>query len=300
MPAHKPVLEFVEIPSPATAEPSAKEAEVFAYADEAAKSVGTDLLRPVRLGTGLIGFHYNPFGTPPPEYAAVLKHVAETWIIIYRDGQVTRFPLIPKHEFAALIPNRAGDRFLVFSKKGPTKDDPTAEVGGGHAIEVDARTLQSSVAITGTLGRSVSFLGSNARDVLTVWAVDYVDDDTLVASISEDNSTVHSIVVLGRGADGAFAEIDRTKAPTGGTILNAGAGVIAVNNNAKLVVFAVIERKLVKLGIVDKPAKFGRVVAHPMDSREELHFFDKASSKHYRLTNHDLLLVAKKPKKKTP
>lgn len=298
MPAPKPTLAFVEIPSPPLAELSPQEAEVFKYADEAVKFVGTERLRPIRLGTGWIGYHYNPFGTPPPEYAAVLKHVAETWIIIYRDGKATTFPILPKHDFEALIPAPSGERFLIFSKKGPTKDDPTAEVGGGHAVEVEAATLKATVAITGTTGRSGSFLGSNARDVRVVWAVDYVDDDTLVASISENNSTVHSIVLLGRGADGAFAELDRTKAPAGGTILDCGAGVIAVNNNAKLVVFGVIERKLVKLGTVDKPAKFGPVVAHPPDTREELHFFDKANSKHYRLTNHDLLLAAKQPKAK--
>ncbi|MGE0402635.1 MAG: hypothetical protein AB7T06_38385 [Kofleriaceae bacterium] len=298
MPAPKPNLELVEITPPAPTELSAEQREVFKYSDEAAKRVGTDRLRPVRLGAGLIGYHYNPHGTPPPEYAAVLKHVAEAWVIVYREGTVATFPLVPKHEFAALIPAPSGNRFLVFSKKGPSTDDPDAEVGGGHVVEVDARTLAASVAFTGTTGRSGSFLGTNARDVRTVWTADYVDDDTIVTSISENNSTEHSIVLLGRGADGTFAEIDRTKAPANGTILTAGAGVIAVSSGAKLVAYGVLERKLVKLGTVAKPAKFGPVVAHPVDTREELHFIDKAGSKHYRLTNHDLLLAATKPKKK--
>jgi hypothetical protein len=298
VPALKPKLEFVEIAAaPPSTELSPEEVEVFKYADEAAKAVGTDRLRPVRLGSGLVGYHYNPFGTPPPEYA-MLKHIAEAWIIVYRDGKATKFPLVPKHEFSAIIPSPSGRRFIVFSAKGPAQDDPDREVGGGHAVEVDAETLHASVAITGTIGRSGSFLGTNKTDVRTVWAVDYVDADTLVASISENNSTEHSIVLLERGAEGAFAEIDRTKAPPNGTILRTGGGVIGVNAGAKLAVFGVVAHQLAKLGTVDKPAKYGPVVAHPVDTREELWFIDKQSSKHYRLANHDLLLAATKPKKK--
>lgn len=298
MPAPKPKLEFVEIaaPPPPT-ELTSEQAEVFKYTDEAAKFAGTDRLRPVRLGSGFVGYHYNPFGTPPPEYA-MLKHIAETWIIIYRDGKVTKFPLVPKHDFTELVPSPSGRRFIVFSKKGPSQEDPDREVGGGHAVEVDAETLQTSVAITGTTGRSGNFLGSNKADVRTVWAVDYVDEDTLVASISENNSTEHSIVLLERGPDGTFAEVDRTKAPTNGTILRTGGGVISVNAGTKLAVFGVVAHQLVKLGTVAKPARYGPVVAHPVDAREELWFIEKPSSKHYRLVNHDLLLAATKPKKK--
>jgi hypothetical protein len=228
----------------------------------------------------------------------VLKHVAETWIIVYRDGKTSKFPLVPKHDFKELVPSPSGRRFLVFSTKGPAQENPNNEVGGGHAVEVDAETLQASVAITGTTGRAGSFLGNNADDVREVWKVDYVDDDTLVASISETKSTVHSIVLLERGPDGAFAEIDRTEMPKNGFLSKAAAGVIAVTSGNKLVVFGVAERKLVKLGSVDKPAKYGPVVAHPVDTREELRFIDRETSKHYRLTNHDVLLAATKPKKK--
>ncbi len=295
----KPELAFVEIPSPpAPPALSPQEAKAFEYSDEAAKVCGSERLQPIRLGSGLLGYHYNPFGTPPPEYAAVLEHVAETWIILYRDGKGAKFPLVAKHDFKELVPSRSGRRFLVFSAKGPAQDDPDNAVGGGHAVEVDAETMKGSVAITGTTGRAGSFLGSNARDVRVVWGVDYVDDDTLVTSISENNSTVHSIVLLERGPDGAFVEIDRTKAPKDGFFPKAAAGVIAVSSGNKLVVFGVVERKLVKLGSIDKPAKYGPVVAHPVDAREELWFIDKAASKHYRLTYHVALRAAKKPKKK--
>jgi hypothetical protein len=74
--------------------------------------------------------------------------------------------------------------------------------------------------------------------------------------------------------------------------------VVAFSSGNKVVVLGVVERKLVKLGTVDKPAKYGPLVAHPIDRREELWFVDKPAGVHYRLTNHDALLAAAAPKKK--
>lgn len=294
----KPKLEFVEVPAPPPPPAlSPQEAEAFKYSDEAAKFCGTERLQPIRTATGLVGFHYNPFGTPPPEYAAFMKHIAETWIIVYRDGKSSKFPLVPKHDFKELVASPSGRRFLVFSKNGPAPNDPNADVTGGHAVEVEVETLQATVALTGTTGRSGAVSSYNL-DARTVWGLDYLDEDTLVGVISEKNATIHSLLLLARGADGAFVEIDRIDAPKDGFFPKTGGGVIAISTKNKLAMFGVVDQKLVKLGSIDKPAKYGPVVAHPVATREELLFVDKESSKHYRLTNQRELLAATKPKKK--
>ncbi len=292
--AAKPALEFVPIDPPPRLELTPDELEVFKSEDDN-NHYGTDRHRVIRMGDTLIGWHYNPYGTPPPEYP-MLKHVAETWVIVHGAGQTRRVPLVPKHEFRKLVPSPSGRRFLVVSDKGPVGDDKVAP--GGHAIEVELDRLETSVAVTGTTGRTGGFMGSASSDVQTVWAIDYAgDDDTLVASITQHKML--SLVLFERDPDTRrFVEVDRVKAPAHGTRLTTAGRVISVSAGKKLTVFGVTNHQLVKLGTVAKPAESGPVLAHPEDTREQLVFFDREGASYYQLVNHDVLLAAAKPKKK--
>lgn len=269
-----PTLEFVQIPPPPTLELAPEEAEIFKSEDDK-NVVGTERQRVVRLGDALIGFHYNPYGKPPPEYA-MLKHVAETYVIVHRGGQTRRLPLVPNHSFRKLLPSPSGRRFLVFNDKGPLPDGKV--VIGGHVLEADVESLETSVALTGTTGRTAKTLGSTAAaDVMTLSDVDYAgDDDTLIASLTQHR--VQSLVLFERDpATKAFVEVSRTEAPPESTTVRAGGKVIAVRAGPRLTVFGVVDHRLVELGAIDTPAAYGDVLAHPEDTRQELVFFDKTT-----------------------
>jgi hypothetical protein len=166
----------------------------------------------------------------------------------------------------------------VFNSKGPLPDGKV--VVGGHVLEAELDSLETSVALTGTTGRGDRAAAAGAT---TVTNVDYVDDDTLIASTSRND--IESLVLLERDpATKAFVEVSRRDAPPDITGLCAAGTMIATRASTKVTVFTVVDHRLVELGSVDTPAPYGSVLAHPEDTRKELVFFDKTS--YYRLVRH--------------
>ncbi len=273
-------LEFVPFDPPPSAPLTSEEVEIFKSEDDK-NVVGTERQRVVRLGAALIGFHYNPYGTPPPEYA-MLKHVAETYVIVHHDGQTRRLPLVPKHSFRTLIPSPSGQRFLVFNDKGPLPDGTV--VIGGHVLEADLASLETSVALTGTTGRTAKTLGSKASaDAMTLSDVDYVDDDTLIVALTQRG--VASLVLYERDpTTRSFVEAHRVDAPPERSGVRVAGGLIATRGSGQLTVFGVDDHQLVERGTVATPAEHGTLVAHPEDARHELVFSDQTS--HFRLVHH--------------
>jgi hypothetical protein len=268
-------VELVQIAPPPFIELTPEESEIF-RSEDTQNLVGTSVHRVVRMGDALIGFHYNPNGVPPPEYA-MLQRVAETYVIVHRHGQTRRLPLVPNHDFRNLIPSPSGRRFLVFNNKGP---HPGGEVViGGHVLEADLESLETSVALTGTTGRTPQMLGSKASaDAMTLWGVDYVgDDDTLIASLTQHGA--QQLVLFERDpATRAFVEVNRTQAPPNSTGVVAAGGLIATRTPAGLTVLVVVDHRLAELGAVATPV--GSVLAYPEDTRQQLLFFDKTNYFH--------------------
>jgi hypothetical protein len=265
-------VELVPTAPPPLVELTPEETEIF-KSEDVNNHAGTMAHRVVRIGDALIGFHYNPNGVPPPQYA-MLKSVAETYVIVHRRGETRRLPLVPNHDFRKLIPSPSTKRFLVFNNKGPLPDGTV--VIGGHVLEAELDSLETSVALTGTSGHIPQMLGSRATpDAMMLWDIDYGgDDDTLIALLTQRDA--RQLVLFERDpSTKKFIEVHRTRALPDSTGVVAAGGLVVTRVKGKLVAFAVVNHELAELGTVGVPT--GLALAHPEDTRQELLYFDRTS-----------------------
>ena len=122
------------------------------------------------------------------------------------------------------------------------------------------------------------------------------DDDTVVALLGK------ALVLLRRDAkSGCFGEIARTKLRPSCTDLATAGAIVAVNGGKKLAIYRVVADRLVELGAVDKPSKYGTLFSHPRDARREIWLRENALEPHkgHLLANLATLLT-ETPQASTP
>jgi hypothetical protein len=236
---------------------SAKQAAPFAFDDE----FNHRAYRVVPCGDALIGYVRVP-----------VRDDHETKIVIDDGKRVRSIVTDESHDFQRLVPSPSGKRFLIFNRK--TGDYPTLK--GGHVIEVDLATLAMQVVITGTTGRTGSFL-ANEDHLPEVSSVDYLgDDDTVVAAFGARSQR---LVLLRRDPrSGRFEEVSRLTVGTSEDLLVTTGDLVLTNSAKKIGLYRRDGDRLVKWTALDKPRDAGVLVAHPPDHRREIYLEGEAKA----------------------
>ena len=214
-----------------------------------------------RVGKALVGFERASEGN---EW--------QSRVIVSRGGKAKSIDFDDTDGFQGIVVAPSGERFIILDEKAGGMFSSGSR---GQATEVELKDLSTRIATTAL----------DHKDDTRLAAIDYLDDDTLVAGLWNTNNA-HLVLLQRDRKSKAFVEIHRDKAnashiATDGRVIAIGAKNVTL--------FGVVDRKLVKLGKVTGPK--GGVYTRATDSGREIWAHDTVS-KDFRLTGHEALTAA--------